>query len=169
MLWNEASALVCLPQSMFEIMFEQSWGKNYNVRPRQILSCPAQLFSQLTIELVKRNSFEWLRQDQFTSFQDITNWYFMNSGQDYKVLLFSSWHQKSCFTCVCFDTLWVTNNQIWFKDEFKTKTFLQDFLNSKIKKNFKYSNLYCIPIIFTFSIVCTAYVTNDFLSLLFHF
>jgi hypothetical protein len=24
----------------------------------------------------------------------------MNSGQDYKVLLFSSWHQKSCFTCV---------------------------------------------------------------------
>ena len=66
----------------------------------KILSCPAQLFSQLTIELVKRNFFEWLRQDQFTSFQDITNWYFMNSGQDYKVLLFSSWHQKSCFMCV---------------------------------------------------------------------
>ena len=171
MLWNEASALVCLPQSMFEIMFEQSWGKNYNVRPRQILSCPAQLFSQLTIELVKRNSFEWLRQDQFTSFHDITNWYFMNSGQDYKVLLFSSWHQKSCFMCVLTLCEWLI---IWFdlKTNSKQQLFYKIFCIKSNQKNVRrLSNLYCIPIIFTFSIVCTAYVTNIgyFSSLLFHF
>ena len=91
----------------------------------KILSCPAQLFSQLTIELVKRNFFEWLRQDQFTSFQDITNWYFMNSGQDYKVLLLIIFVTSEELFYVCFDTLWVTNYQFWINDEFITTTFLQ--------------------------------------------
>ena len=37
---------------------------------------------------VSKKEFEWLRQEQFTTFQDITNGYFMSSGLDYKVILF---------------------------------------------------------------------------------
>ena len=61
---------------------------------------PCSTFFAAHHRVSKMEFFEWLRQDQFTSFHDITNWYFMNSGQDYEVLLFSSWHQKSCFMCV---------------------------------------------------------------------
>ena len=135
MLWNEASALVCLPQSMFEIMFEQSWGKNYNVRPRQILSCPAQLFSQLTIELVKRNSLSGYAKTSLhlsTILRIDILW--ICSGQDYEVLLFSSWHQKSCFMCVLTLCEWLI---IWFdlKTNSKQQLFYKIFCITSNQKN----------------------------------
>ena len=129
MLWNEASALVCLPQSMFEIMFEQSWGKNYNVRPRQILSCPAQLFSQLTIELVKRNFMSGYAKNSLQLSKILRRLIFYVQWSRLQSDSFSSWHQKSCFMCVLTPLEWLI---IWFGIWFKP-TFLYDCLY-QIKK-----------------------------------